>query len=92
MIKTLKELKRGKGRRVMMGTYDIFIGGSLQKTYKILEVANPFDNEVFAETYLGHQTDLEEAISKAQWAENVMKGLSSFERFEILRHIANTLM
>ena len=41
---------------------------------------------------MGRETDLEEAISKAQSAEHVMKGLSSFERFEILRYIANTLI
>jgi glyceraldehyde-3-phosphate dehydrogenase (NADP+) len=76
----------------MMDTYDICIGGSFQKTDKILKVTNPYNNEVVAWTYLGCETDLEEAISKAQSAENVMKGLSSFERFEILRYIASTLI
>ncbi len=75
-----------------MDIYDICVGGAFRKTDKILKVANPFNNEVFAETYLGHEADLEEAISKAQSVENVMKGLSSFERFEILRYIANTLI
>jgi glyceraldehyde-3-phosphate dehydrogenase (NADP+) len=92
LVTTFRELKCSKGRRVMMDTYDICIGGSFQKTDKILKVVNPFNNELFAETYLGRETDLEEAISKAQSAENVMKGLSSFERFEILRYIANTLI
>ncbi len=76
----------------MMDTYDICIGGSFQKTDKILKVTNPYNNEVFAATYLGRETDLEEAISKAQSTENVMKGLSSFERFEILRYIATALI
>ncbi|MGO9136622.1 MAG: aldehyde dehydrogenase family protein [Syntrophales bacterium] len=76
----------------MMDTYDICIGGTFHKTDKILKVANPFNNEVFANTYLGHEADLEEAILKAQSAENVMKGLSSFERFDILRYIADTLI
>lgn len=87
-----RRLMCSEGRRVMMDTYHICIGGSFQKTDKILKVTNPYNNEVIAETYLGRETDLEEAISKAQSAENVMKALSSFERFEILRYIANTLM
>ena len=74
-----------------MDIYEICVGGTFRKTDKILKVANPYNNEVFAETYLGRETDLEDAISKAQSTENVMKELSSFERFEILRYIANTL-
>ncbi len=74
-----------------MDRYDIYIGGSFQKTDKILKVTNPYNNEAFAETYLGGETELEAAISKARSVENVMKGMSSFHRFEILRYIALTL-
>jgi len=74
-----------------MDRYDIYIGGSFQKTDKPLKVTNPYNNDSFAETYLGGETELEAAITKAQSVENVMKGLSSFQRFEILRHIANTI-
>ena len=74
-----------------MDRYDVYIGGSFQKTNKILKVTNPYNNEAFAETYLGGETELEAAITKAQSVENVMKGLSSFQRFEILRHIAHAL-
>ncbi len=74
-----------------MDRYDIYIGGSFQKTGKTLKIINPYSNEVFAETYLGGETELEDAILRAQSVENVMKGMSSFQRFEILRYIANTL-
>ena len=74
-----------------MDRCDIYIGGSFQRTEKTLQVTNPFNNDVFAETYTGGETELEAAISKAQSVENVMKGLPSFQRFEILRHVAKTL-
>jgi len=74
-----------------MDRYDIYIGGSFQKTDKSLTVTNPYNSNVFAETYSGAETDLEVAISKAQAVENVMKGLPSFQRFEILRYVAHTL-
>lgn len=74
-----------------MDRYDIYIGGSFQKTDKPLKVTNPYKNEVFAETYLGGDTELEAAILKAQSVENGMKGLGSFQRFEILRYVAHTL-
>ncbi len=75
----------------MMDKYDIYIGGSFQKTPKNLEVTNPYNNEVVAETYLGGEAELEAAILKAQTVEDAMKGLSSFQRFEILRHTAHTI-
>jgi glyceraldehyde-3-phosphate dehydrogenase (NADP+) len=74
-----------------MDRYDIYIGGSFQKTDKPLTVTNPYNGNVFAETYSGGEAELEVAISKAQAVENVMKGLGSFQRFEILRSIASTL-
>jgi len=76
----------------MMDRYDIYIGGSFQKTAKTLKVTNPYNNEVFAETYVGGEGELEAAILKAQDAEGAMKGLASYQRFEILRHIAQTLI
>jgi|APFre7841882724_1041349.scaffolds.fasta_scaffold11902_4 acyl-CoA reductase-like NAD-dependent aldehyde dehydrogenase len=74
-----------------MDRYDIYIGGSFHKTDKPLTVTNPYNGNVFAETYSGGEAELEVAISKAQAVENVMKGLGSFQRFEILRSIASTL-
>lgn len=74
-----------------MERYDIYIGGSFQKTAKTLKVTNPYNNEVFAETYLGGESELETAISKARDAESAMKGLASFQRFEILRYVAHAL-
>jgi glyceraldehyde-3-phosphate dehydrogenase (NADP+) len=71
-----------------MNTYDIYVGGTFQKTDKILQVVNPYDGQVFAQTYLGSEDQLEVAISKAQSVENTMKAMSSFQRYEILLHIS----
>ena len=76
---------------VLMDRYDIYIGGSFQKTDKPLKVVNPYNNDVIAQTYSGGDTELESAILKAQAAENVMEELGAFQRFEILRYIADTL-
>ncbi|HYA13912.1 MAG TPA: aldehyde dehydrogenase family protein [Syntrophales bacterium] len=74
-----------------MDRYDIYIGGSFQKTDKILKVTNPCSSEVFAETYLGGEAELETSILKAQSVENALKVMGSYQRFEILRHIANAI-
>lgn len=74
-----------------MNTYDIYVGGSFQKTSKILQVINPYDGQVFAETYLGGEREIEIAIDKAQSVEKAMKDLSSFQRYDILNHISKEL-
>jgi len=75
-----------------MQNYEIYIGGIFQKSDKTLDVTNPFTGEIFAQTYLGSDNELETAISKAQSSQEATKGLSSFQRFEILRYVANTLL
>jgi acyl-CoA reductase-like NAD-dependent aldehyde dehydrogenase len=74
-----------------MERYDIYVGGLFQKTGNPFKVTNPYNNEIFAETYLGGEAELETAIVKAQSVEQVMKGLPSFQRFEILRYVAQSL-
>ena len=80
-----------KGRRGM-NTYDIYVGGSFQKTGEILPVVNPYDGQVFAETSLGGEGELEAAIDKAQSVEKTMRDLSSFQRYDILNHISKELI
>jgi len=75
-----------------MNTYDIYVGGSFQKTGEILQVVNPYTGQAFAETYLAGENELEAAIDRAQSVENIMKSLSSFRRYEILLHISKELI
>jgi acyl-CoA reductase-like NAD-dependent aldehyde dehydrogenase len=74
-----------------MNIYDIYIGGTFKKTKDVLQVINPYNALVFAETYLGGEKDLEAAIVKAQSVDNVMKEMSSYERYEILFHISKEI-
>lgn len=75
-----------------MNTYDIYVGGSFQKTGEILQVVNPYTGQVFAETYLGAGSDIETAILKARSVENTLRELTSFQRYEILYHISKELI
>lgn len=74
-----------------MNTYDIYVGGTFKKTDEALQVVNPYTGRVFAETYLGGEKDLEAAIVKALSVENVMRELSSFQRYKILYHISEEI-
>ena len=75
-----------------MNQYDIYVGGVFQKTDDELQVVNPYTGEVFAETWLAGDDELEAAISGAQAVEKVMREMSSFQRYQILFHIAAVLM
>jgi acyl-CoA reductase-like NAD-dependent aldehyde dehydrogenase len=75
-----------------MNQYDIYVGGVFQKTDDELQVVNPYTGEVFAETWLAGDDELEAAIAGAQAVEKVMREMSSFQRYQILFHIAAALM
>ncbi len=75
-----------------MNTYDIYVGGSFQKTGEILRVVNPYTGQVFAETYLGAGSDIETAVLKARSVENALRELTSFQRYEILYYISKELI
>lgn len=75
-----------------MNNYDIYVNGVFKKTDDILQVSNPYTGEVFAETWLAGDDDLEAAIFGAQSVEKVMKVMTSFQRYQILFQIAEALM
>lgn len=74
-----------------MDTYAIYVGGSFQKTNNDLDVINPYTNKAFAKTFLGGDTELEYAILKAISVEKNLKEMPSYQRYEILRHISDSL-
>ena len=74
-----------------MFDFQIYCGGEFLKTASIHQVANPFDNSIIGQTYLGGETELQKAIDKAQAVEKEMKNLPSFLKYEVLMQIANTL-
>jgi len=74
-----------------MNSYEIYVGGEFIKTDKTLSVSNPFNNEIFAETYLGNEQVLEKAIVKAQSVEKEMKELPAYQRYEILMQVSKEI-
>jgi acyl-CoA reductase-like NAD-dependent aldehyde dehydrogenase len=75
-----------------MEEYKLFFAGSFRDTQTKLEVINPYSNEVFATTYLAGRTEIEEAIVAGKNAEEPMKNLPSWKRFEILRYISSRIL
>jgi len=74
-----------------METYQIYCGGKFLKTENVLDVKNPHSGEVFAQTFLAAENELELAIVTAQQAQREMKELPSYKRFQILREISDTI-
>ncbi|MCK5839395.1 MAG: aldehyde dehydrogenase family protein [Bacteroidales bacterium] len=74
-----------------MKQFLIYAGGEFKKTNNILEVINPYNNEVVATTYLGSFEDLEFSIEKALKVKTAMKEMPSYLRYQILDQIAREL-
>jgi len=74
-----------------MTIFEIYVGGEFCKSVRTLEVFNPYNNEIIAQTYLGEQTDLEQAIEKALLVEEQLKSLPSYIKHEALMQIAGSI-
>jgi len=74
-----------------MKTYKIYAGGEFIETENSFNVENPFNNEVIAKTFLAGEKELEMAIEKGLQAEEVMKNLPSYKKYEILMQIVSEL-
>jgi len=74
-----------------MKQFLIYAGGEFKNTNNILEVINPYNNEVVATTYLGSFEDLEFSIEKALEVKKALKEMPSYLRYQILDQIAREL-
>jgi len=74
-----------------METYKIYAGGEFIETEDSFNVENPFNNEVIAKTFLAEKKELELAIEKGLQAEESMKNLPSYKKYEILMQIVSEL-
>jgi acyl-CoA reductase-like NAD-dependent aldehyde dehydrogenase len=75
-----------------MENYKLYLAGQFKETSINLDVVNPWNNEVFASTYLAGKTEIEQAITAGLEAEESLRSLSSYKKFEILKHISNRLL
>lgn len=71
-----------------MREHKIFIEGKWKATPEVLEVVNPYNNELIGVTYFASEFDIEEAIRAAVEAFKVMRNLPSYQRAEALAQIA----
>ncbi len=74
-----------------MRKFKIYCGGEFIETSKVLNIVNPYDNEVFAETYYASKDNLETAINTAESIKKEMQNMPSYKRYDALMHISNTL-
>jgi glyceraldehyde-3-phosphate dehydrogenase (NADP+) len=75
-----------------METYPLYLAGHFTETGNPLEVTNPWNHQPFASTFLAGIPEIEEAITAGLKAEDIMKSLPSYKRFQILRTISDRLL
>jgi len=76
---------------VKPGNYKIYIGGEFRETENILNVINPFDDSLVAQTYLGSASNLDEAIDIALLRMAELRSMPSYKKFQILNKVADLL-
>ncbi len=74
-----------------MKKYGIYISGKFETAHNSLSVTDKYSGESFAEISLADSAMLEKAINNALAIEEEMANLSSFERYNILKYIADRL-
>ena len=71
----------------MQNTYKYRIGNEWRESKNILEVRNPFNNDIVGTTFLATEEDVDNAIQAAIRAFEETRKLPSFKRAEILGNI-----
>lgn len=73
----------------MQDKYKYLIGNEWRESKNILEVRNPFNNDVIGVTFLAAEEDVDDAIQAAVHAFGETRKLPGFKRSEILGNIKN---
>ncbi len=74
-----------------MNSYKIYVGGAFRTTETPLSVVNPYNKEVFAQTWLAGPPEVEAAIEAGLAAEEAMAALPIYKRYEILHQVSEAL-
>lgn len=69
----------------------MLIGGTWRDGENVIEVRNPYDDELIGTVPDGRKKDAQEAIESALEGYEEMKSLSSYERSQVLRKISKSL-
>lgn len=76
----------------MSKTYKYLAGGKWQESSDVLEVINPFNDDVVGITYRATKSDIEKSIQAAVNAFDETKRLPGYKKAEILSNIRNGLV
>jgi len=74
-----------------MESYKLFLAGDFVETVNKITVTNSYTHETFAEVSVASADDLEIAIVAALKVEKVMATMPSYQRYDILMHIAGLM-
>ncbi|MFO0793797.1 MAG: aldehyde dehydrogenase family protein [Candidatus Brocadiaceae bacterium] len=75
----------------MKNTCKYLIGNEWRESKDILEVMNPYNNEIVGATFLASERDIEDAIQGALHAFGETRKLPAFKRAEILGNIRDSI-
>ncbi|MCK4739004.1 MAG: aldehyde dehydrogenase family protein, partial [Deltaproteobacteria bacterium] len=72
----------------MRKQWKILINGEFVETSEVLEVINPYNNEVFTKTFLAEKAELEAALEGSTKAFEALKKMPAYVRARLLRLVA----
>ncbi len=75
----------------MAKKYNILIGGKFRQTERELAVVSPYDGKAVGTTYLAGEKELNEAVTAAESAFGVLKGLPSYKKAEVIQKVVEGL-
>jgi len=73
----------------MQNEFKFLIGNDWRESKNVLEVRNPYNNDIIGITYLAAEGDVNDAIQKAVFAFKETRKLPAYKRAEILCNIKN---
>lgn len=74
-----------------MDIYPVYLAGEFLKSPEPLEVRNPYNQELIAQTYLATPAMFEQAIRKALEVQKQLRDMPSYERYELLMQIVDEI-
>lgn len=76
----------------MQNEFKFLIGNDWRESKNVLEVRNPYNNDIIGITYLAAEDDVNDAIQKAVFAFKETRKLPAYKRAEILCNIKNGIL
>lgn len=71
--------------------FPIYLAGEFVTSEQKIDVTNPYDNSLIAQTWLASTNQINQAIDKAMAVKSLLAELPSYKRYEILMFIASEI-